>query len=155
MFYCMDRCAQAFPDNMSRFEAGYSLPKNFPVVVRPRKASGGTKQGLIVPESMVVQLVVRHCSCPSVKFCTKRGASASSGRGGKSLPHSEDDHSRVVRTIKAKSTTKNGVKGLYFFNTESSEVPRLTKQGTYTFRFELVSDGPEQTVVQTHNEVWN
>lgn len=123
---------------MSRFEAGYYLPKKFLVVVRPRKGSAATKQGMIVPAPMAIQLEVRHCDCSNVQVCTKRRASVSPEEASHS--HTDDDHSCVVSSLKATNTMKNGVKGLYIFNTEASGLPRLDKRGTYNFRFELISD---------------
>ncbi|CAM6104906.1 unnamed protein product [Calypogeia fissa] len=115
---------EAFPVDGSKLEAGFSLPKDFIVVVRPRKGAGATfKQGCIVPDPMTIKLTVTHCSYSNLE-----------------VPHTNDDHARELCNLTSKSTAINGVKGLYVFSTESSEFNCLLNKGTYTFRFTLESE---------------
>ncbi|CAM6128791.1 unnamed protein product [Calypogeia fissa] len=126
---------QVFPLDDSKleakFEAGYTLPTELLVVVRPKKGTGPSfKQGMIVTEPMSLMLTVRHCNCSSP--CWKRRGTSVSGKS--SSPQVKEDHGRVVSTINAQSTiSKSGVKGLYMFNMGSADVNRLRMQGIYTF----------------------
>ncbi|BBN16608.1 structural maintenance of chromosomes flexible hinge domain-containing protein 1 [Marchantia polymorpha subsp. ruderalis] len=127
----------AFPKSSSKFEAGYTLPPEVLVVVRPKKGTGPShKQGMIVAEPMSMKLTVNHCKCtgPSCRMNTRK-----SSPGGASS--SSEEHSELVCKLVSRSiVTKTGVKGLYSFNVGSSDASRLTRQGTYLFHFSSESE---------------
>lgn len=128
---------QTFPADNSKFEAGYVLPTELLVVVRPKKGTGPAhKQGMVVSEHMLASLTVTRCNCSSP--CWKRRALASVGKS--SSPHTNEDHGHMVCKLNAQSlASKSGLKGLYSFNIASPEINRLTAQGMYTFHISVVS----------------
>ncbi|KAL3683631.1 hypothetical protein R1sor_001653 [Riccia sorocarpa] len=122
----------AFPSTGSKLEAGYKVPPEVYICVRPRKGTGAPhKQGMVVSEPIPVILTVTHCTCTGPSCRTNLRKSVAS-------PATED-HARVICTMSQNKTavTTTGVKGLYTFNIGSTTASQLTQQGTYTFQFSL------------------
>jgi hypothetical protein len=121
-----DPITSVFQTLPSEMHAG-SLSK-FLAVVRPKQGSGvPVKQGMIHPKALDLKLCVSICK--PVPPPHKSGSN-------KSLP--------IIKQLIWEGSVKgdhvsNNVKGLYLFDPKALGLEsKLTRPGTYTFKFELV-----------------
>ncbi|KAJ7547469.1 hypothetical protein O6H91_08G087600 [Diphasiastrum complanatum] len=128
---------QALPNFGAKFQAGYFLPKSFLVAVRPRQGFGPThKQGMIVAESLEMKFLLSFSLLP---IGTKRSKEATVSR--LSSDPGDIDEEVLAEHIVQGSFSRNGVKGIYLFNTKDLKLPeQLTSRGFYVFRFSLIGE---------------
>ncbi|KAL2612524.1 hypothetical protein R1flu_024216 [Riccia fluitans] len=131
----------ALPASGSKLEAGYKVPPEVFVVVRPKKGTGPShRPGMVVSEPVAVKLTLSHCTCTGPTCRTNVR---------KSLLEVAEEHAKVIytMTLTKNTVTATGVKGLYSFNIGSSHASQLTQQGTYMFLFSL--EGEKFKAVRT------
>ncbi|OAE20997.1 hypothetical protein AXG93_2024s1090 [Marchantia polymorpha subsp. ruderalis] len=122
---------QALPRSGTTVRAGYGLPEDLLVVVRPRKGHGPSfKKGRIISEPMKVSMKVMFKSQDGGSL-TRRKIKAEDETEQLELLH-ETTSQCIIHP--------SGVKGLYSFSTKGTNFSTLTRRGEYTFQFELISD---------------